>query len=406
MKVGFLGNTNNYPFIIASQLKNLGCEVVMYVDAPASEMLNRPEHYTHNISYPYPRWIIEKLSLRKSHHIHFPQIFERTVLKELNSCDAVILNNYGHRFKNFINPSIPSISMISGSDLEIMAVIENVVNLKLNNEKLKLVPVFLKKLYANFSVNQLRKGIAKASLISYFPEGLVPFGDLILKEIFGNKPFKRFNHLHVVTDGFQYHPPADNKIFRIFSFTRFMWKEPFPPGLNTWENKGNDIMIRSIALFLSKHAMTLDIHLIEKGIHVNQTKQLINELGFSAMVTWHKEMPFKELQGHIINADVVFEQLGTHFISGGFYAMLMGRPVIGNANPMILDRVTGEQTPVCHARTPEEVCNWLQKLISDKSLAESIGKKSRKYVLDNFDIKSESEYFKNYLENIVKTKYD
>ena len=75
MKIGFLGNTNNYPFIIANQMKEMGCEVVMFIDAPPTEMLNRPEHYTHEISYPYPAWIREKLSLRKSVHIHFPQIF-------------------------------------------------------------------------------------------------------------------------------------------------------------------------------------------------------------------------------------------------------------------------------------------------------------------------------------------
>lgn len=405
MKVGFLGNTNNYPFIIASQMKALGCEVVMYVDAPASEILNRPEQYTHDVSYPYPNWIIEKQSLRKSHHTHLPQFFEKSVISELNTCDAVILNDYGHRFKNFINPQIPSISLFSGSDLEIMAVTENVVSLKLNNARLKWVPRFLKKMYARLSVNQLRSAIAKASLISYFPAGLVPFGDRLLHEIFGGRQFNRFSHLHVVTEGYQYYPPAHNNVLRIFSFTRYMWKTPFPPGLNSWENKGNDIMIHGIALFLKQYAKPVDIHLIEKGIHVAETKQLIDELGFAHMVTWHKEMPFKELQDHIIKADVIIEQLGTHFISGGFYAMLMGRPVIGNANPQVLDKLTGQPTPVCQAVTADEVCAWLQKLSTDKNLAERIGQSARQYVLNHFDIRRESEYFKNYLEKITKAKH-
>src|SRR5689334_3557701 len=117
MKIGFLGNTNNYPFIVATQMKEMGCEVVLFVDAPPEDLLNRPEQYTGGIQYPYPGWIKEKLSLRKSLHLHFPHIFERSVIKELNTCDGVILNDFGHRFKNYINPSIPSVSMFSGGDL-------------------------------------------------------------------------------------------------------------------------------------------------------------------------------------------------------------------------------------------------------------------------------------------------
>ena len=404
MKIGFLGNTNNYPFVIASQMREMGCEVVLYVDAPETELLNRPEQYTHEISYPYPEWIKEKFSLRKSMHIHFPQIFERGVIKEINTCDAVILNDYGHRFKNFINPSIPSISMFSGADLEVMGIYENVMKMKLTNDKLKFFPRFLKKLYARFSVNQLRKAISQASLISYFPEGLVPYGDEILKAIFGKKPFKRFSHFHVITKDYQYHPPANNAVFRIFSFTRFMWKKPFPPGINEMENKGNDIMIKGIALFLSTYNKPLDIHLIEKGIHIEETKELIKELGFSNMVTWHKEMPFKELQDHTIHADVIFEQLGTHFISGGLYAMLQGRPLIGNARSEIFDLIAGEKTPVCNATTPEQVCQWLQQLAGNKDLIGAIGKKSRQYVLDHFDIIDETKYFKNFLEDLAAKK--
>ncbi|MEO6537338.1 MAG: hypothetical protein ABIT07_06340, partial [Ferruginibacter sp.] len=191
---------------------------------------------------------------------------------------------------------------------------------------------------------------------------------------------------------------------RIFSFTRFMWKTPFPPGINILENKGNDIMIQGIALFLKTFNKPLDIHLIEKGIHVAETKQLIKELEFSDMITWHKEMPFKDLQKHIIQADVVFEQLGTHFISGGLYAMLMGRPLIGNARHEIFDAITGEQTPVCHACTPEQVCYWLQQLTDNKELIGTIGKKSRQYVLDHFDVMNETKYFKNFLEEITSQK--
>ncbi len=385
-------------------MKALGCEVVLFVDAPKGNILDRPEQFSDTIQYPYPNWIIEKLSLGKSLHMHFPQVFERAVLRELNSCDAVILNGYGHRFKNYIRSAIPSISMFSGGDLEIMADYDNVLQMKLSNAKLTWVPTLLKKAFAKFSVDQLRSGIAGASLVSYFPEGLVPVGDLLLNEIFRNKSFKRFDHLHVRPEGHDYCAPENNEVFRIFNLTRFMWKTPFPPGRSIAENKGNDIMLKGIALFLKTYHKPLNIHFVEKGLHINESKKLIEDLGFADSVTWHKEMPFKELQTHIQKADVVFEQLGTHFISGGFYAMLQGRPVIGNAQPKIFDKLTGEKTPVCHATTAEEVCEWLHKLSGHKELISTIGKSSRQYILNHFDIINETKYFKNFLEELLLPK--
>jgi glycosyltransferase involved in cell wall biosynthesis len=399
-----VGNTNNYAFVIASQLRELGCEVVLYIDAPPGDLLNRPENYSPAAPYPYPGWIIEKPSLTKSLHVYFPNLFEKEVIRNLNTCDAVILNYFAHRYKNFLKPSVISISMFSGTDLEVMADYDSVFKMQSNSPKLRRLPSFIRKKLARFSVNQVRKGIEKASLVSYFPEGLVPAGDKLLKEIFRDKPYNRFNHIHVNTDGHHYSPPPDNKVFRIFSLTRFMWKLPFPPGRSEAENKGNDIMLKGIALFLTTCNKPVDIHFVEKGLHVKETKELIEELGFSHMVTWHQVMPFKDLNEHIRKADVVFEQLGTHYISGGFYAMLQGRPVIGNARPEVFDVITGEKTPVCHATTPEEVCSWLQKLSSDKSLAEDIGKRSRQYILDHFDVQNETRYFKEFIEKKIAAR--
>ena len=404
MKIGFLGNTNNYSFIIASQMREMGCEVVLYVDYPAEVTVNRPEHFSSEIKYPYPEWIKEDLWLRNSLYTHFPNIFSRKVIRELNTCDAVILNDYGHRFKNFIKPSVLSISMFSGGDLEIMADYDNVRNMRMVNPKLRFVPAFIKKAYADFSVNQLRKGISKASLISYFPKGLIPNGEQFLSEIFPGDNYPRFNHFHVITEGFNYVAPPDNDIFRIFSFTRFMWKTPFPPGRTIYENKGNDIMLKGIALFLKTYKKPLDIHFVEKGLHLQESKDLIEELGFSDMVTWHKEMPFHELKDHIGKADVVFEQTGKHYISGGLYAMLMGRPLIGNARPEVFEPLLNEPTPVCHVLTAEDICNWLQKLTTDKALLHSIGLRSREYVLKHFDVRDETLFFKKFIEEKLARK--
>ena len=59
MKIGFLGNSNNYPFRLAQALRALGHDVVFFVDRPRSESRHRPEcHYT-DVPYPYPNWVRE-----------------------------------------------------------------------------------------------------------------------------------------------------------------------------------------------------------------------------------------------------------------------------------------------------------------------------------------------------------
>lgn len=57
MKIGFVGNANNYPFMLARALKRMGHDVRFIVTA--SSRLDRPESRYADISYPYPDWIHE-----------------------------------------------------------------------------------------------------------------------------------------------------------------------------------------------------------------------------------------------------------------------------------------------------------------------------------------------------------
>ena len=62
MKIGFFGNANNVPFMIARALRRLGNEVLFIVDrSPVQswEILNRPENAYNDIKIPYPDWIVD-----------------------------------------------------------------------------------------------------------------------------------------------------------------------------------------------------------------------------------------------------------------------------------------------------------------------------------------------------------
>jgi hypothetical protein len=397
MKVAFLGNVNNHPFIVCKHLRDKGADTVFFVEAHKDYTLFRPES-TGLVKYPYPHWIKETPQFRKSVVMHLPGIFAKKVISEINECDAVILNDFGHRIIPHLRKGIIKICMFTGGDLEIMADYENVRSMKLNNPKLKFVPGFLKKAYARYSVNQLRNAIRKTDLVGYYPFGLNTDGDKILKEIFGGNDYPKYSHWCIMLDGMNYTPPPNNKKIRILNLARFMWKQPFPAGRSINENKGNDIMIAGLGNFLKDHPHSLDIHFIEKGLHVEESKELISQYGFSDSVTWHKEMPLTELLEEIDKADIVFDQLGNHLIGGGIISMAKGRPLIANARPEILEQISEGEIPVCHSTNADNVYEWLTKLVFDEKYRVDVGVRSSRFAFNFMNIKNESEYYYNFIQ--------
>ena len=400
MKIGFIGNINNYPFIIAKKLKDAGHEILFIVDEPASERLHRPEHHIFNITFPYPPWIIEDLFPVNILRLFFPSFFSRSLIKKLNSCDAVILNGLWHGLKTKLRREIPSISILSGADLDVYASYKQFHHFLSSHHKTRLLPAFLLENLASKFVKNHRAGIRVSCCYSYFPAGSIPEGDTILKGIFEGmeKEPVRFNHCHVVTDNIPYTLPPENKPLKIINVARFLWQKPLPPGYNQAEAKGNDIMIRGIGIFLNEHKIRLDIHFIAKGLHVEQTKELIKQYRFGEMVTWHNEVPFSDFMNFLASGDIIFEQLGNHIFTGGLYPMLIGRPVVANGRPEIFEQFTGEKSPLCQARTDEEVKYWLEKLTDDKQLRTDIGLRSREYVLRHFNINDEALFFADELK--------
>jgi len=403
MKVAFLGNVNNHPFIVCKHLKDKGADTVFFVEAHINNTLFRPES-TGLVKYPYPDWIKEVPQFRKSVVMHLPGIFAKKIIREIDQCDAVIVNDYAHRIIPHLRKGIIKICMFTGGDLEIMTDYENVRSMKMTNPKLKLVPGFLKRAYARYSVNQLRNAIKQTDLVGYYPFGLNTDGDKILNEIFGGNDYPKYSHWCIMLDGMNYTPPQSNKKIRVLNLARFMWKEPFPAGRSANENKGNDIMIAGLGNFLKDYPGSLDIHFIEKGLHVQESKDLIEQYNFLESVTWHSEMPLTQLMDEIDKADIVFDQLGNHLIGGGIIAMAKGRPLIANARPEILEQISEGEIPVCHSTNADDVYEWLKKLVFDEKYRIDVGTRSSRFAFDFMNIKNESEYYYNFIQKRMDKK--
>ena len=180
MKVGFFGNTNNYPFMLAQALRELGHDVMFVVTS--QELLNRPESRYPDFLQGYPDWIVDAAQITEWDLITLSPSLAH-VLDVLSTCDSLVLN--------FIGPSLwpllrrPAIALLTGSDLEYYANFAT-VNVRTTNWD----PAYRASAEGQINLNLLREfiqrqreGIREAAAVRYMPRGLVAAGDALLDEL-------------------------------------------------------------------------------------------------------------------------------------------------------------------------------------------------------------------------------
>lgn len=437
MKIGFWGNMNNYPFMIAKCMKEKGYDVLFIVSE--TEKLCRPEYRYQEVPYPYPEWIKEVLDV----DLDFFKSFEHSdnfnkIINELNTCDYVFLNGYAIRFAKYLTSK--HFCILTGSDLTILAnynytdgMYQKKVNNLIQSEKSKgsffaiklidnnyifnffyfLFSIFKIK-YApslqwfvphNFFhtlfflmrykialkqlVNQQRQSIKNAIGFIYGPKGAILDGDRILSEI-GVQENRRLLGLMIDNSLSHYTSPIKKNKIRIFNVARFNWVNGKSVAhFSQIDMKANDIMIKGIAKFYKKHNTSLDLVFVEKGNDIAETKELIKKLKIEHLVTWKKVLTQKEVQEEYKLADIVFDQLGNSVVTmGGLEAMGVGRPLIANARSEIYDKILGQKTEICNAKSADDVLAWLEKLILDETFRINKGKCSYEFVQKHFSVNS------------------
>ncbi|MCI0664154.1 MAG: glycosyltransferase, partial [Acidobacteria bacterium] len=361
MKIGFFGNTNNYPFMIARAVRKMGHEVLFVVNSDIR--LYRPEHRYSDISYPYPDWIRDLGHFRPWDFV-LPTPRRHAAVKTLRKCDAVILNEFGPSLLPLIQK--PAVVLLTGSDLEVYSnfrAIDSVADEAYQKRR------YLPRGVVRYGLNELSKmqraGIRSAEMVNYFVPGLSPMGDALLDEI--GVPVSRRTFFQLTDlDNLILERQQCNNPPRIFCATRLTWKKPISAGMTELDYKGSDIMIRGLAKFVRTTGTPLEIRLVKKGMHVTETLQLVREEGLEPYVTWLDEMTQLQILDEFRQADIVFEQLAKSAIGmAGLDAMAMGRPVIGNGRPEVMEPALGVRMPICQAETPEDVCAQLTRLVSN-----------------------------------------
>lgn len=435
--------------MLALALKQKGYEIIFIVDS--LEKLHRPEGRYNNIAIPYPDWIID-ISPCDLFLINNPLPDDKLKLvkEKLSTCNLLFLTGFNIRFADFLN--IKHICILSGSDLTNLAnytyadeLMDFYINSLIENKKLKLnskevrvaknkrIFRFMQRIYKltplititdkswfmprNFLYNaayllsykcwlysqieRQRQAIKSGVGFVYSPIGLIKDGDALLADIKVDES-KRLMTLMVDTELSNYTAPITAKTIRLFNVARFSWvtnKVNDRIDFSQLDSKGNDVMIKGISAFYHKHKAPLDIVFVKKGDDVDATIELLKIENIEHLVTWKNELSQAEVQQEYKKADIVFDQFATSFVSmGGLDAMAIGRPLIANARAEIFDHVLGEKTEICDAKTPEEVCNWLELLILNEEFRLNKGKASRDFVIKHFYSKNVVKRIETYLE--------
>ncbi len=385
MRIVVFGNTNNYPLRLAQALRQLGQDATLVVDR--REPLHRPESEHPEYLDQYPEWIVDCSDLSEEDYVGpSPRIGK--VVSLLESADALILNSLGPSLLTYVDK--PAIAFLTGSDLSYYANYATIANRAAGYEsefRRSAAARLDSRLWTDF-IRRQREGLLRAIAVSYFHRGMVPSDDVLLDEIGVSDERRMFLYMCRDLPETALEVP-DNPRLRIFCGTRLTWKKPIPPGVSPLDYKGSDIMIRGVGRFHRANRIPFEFRIFEKGLHVEDTKILVEEEGLTDQVTWLSEMPLHRFYEELAAADVCIEQLGESCIGMvGLDAMAIGKPVIGNVHPEIWQRHLKEEWPICHATTAEEVEDHLMRLFTDPSLRRSIGKKARAFVLRHFSPKA------------------
>lgn len=383
----FMGGMNAMPMMYALELKKLGFDVLYFVDAAPRDMLSRPENHYPEISYPYPEWVIEKRLFSQLLLPLFPRFsayYYRWCIYRLTGrkkC-VFILNGFFSSLSPFLFSASRKIALSHGSDLDVWGNTKGVDGLIAGFKKrsfFRFLPTPVAARVIKMIVGRQYEGYRQSDAVLYFPKGFNSAGDTVLQSL--------------VDEGVQYisrHDISDEPLKRctrtfkepgavleIFSGVRFLF-ETFPNG-NPGYNKGNDVIIKGLALYYSRNK-NIRIHFVSKGEDVDAAKALCGKLGIDAAVVWHDEMKLSELLALYQASDICFDQVGAQWIGAvGGYALWLGKPLIANDASLVGSGVWPKENPICSASTAQAVCDWLVKL-ENIGLRREVAEESKRFV--------------------------
>ncbi|MFZ4855514.1 MAG: glycosyltransferase family 4 protein [Desulfuromonadaceae bacterium] len=381
MKIAFVGNANNYPLAVARSMRTQGHQVDFFLVNNPSYPLDNPENRYCEYADGYADWIIDlrpldmwsySASLEKENRANFNLLISR-----LQLYDAFVFNQVAVFLSRYVTK--PIYLLLTGTDLLTFADL-NYSSLRLSlyqNIEDTVERERIKYFYEQRVADQ-RKAIHTCAGFNFFPIGVVPEGDTLIESI-GVTPEKRDSYMVLDTDSIGYAPFKENDIFTITFAARLTWVRDDVSIVTRLDLKGTDIFIKALSILASR-GRTVRVHLFRKGAHVEQTKVMAEQLGVADWIIWHDEVTQAELLESFKTMDVVVDNLESPAIGMvALDALATGRPVIARVADMSGFGVI-EPPPICSAKSPEEVADWIERLMDDNALKEDYARRGRRFV--------------------------
>ena len=152
----------------------------------------------------------------------------------------------------------------------------------------------------------------------------------------------------------------DPKVTTFFSPTRQHWHAA-PVSMQ----KGNDLFLRAAAQ-VAQTDRDFRIILVEWGVDVHRSKELIQELRIEDMVSWIPSLNKAELRQLYCSSDVVVDQFRIPAIGGvTFEAMALGRRVITNLDETQSAEFFGAAPPCLVADSVESCAARILDVLAD-----------------------------------------
>lgn len=405
VKVHVYGNVFNSGFDMTRFLRAKGIDATMFLD-DADGPLKLDAPYSDSPD-GLPSWIRRFLGKPS---LLLPGPETRQLIREFSCCDVALVNGFGPILASLAR--VPFVFFSLGFDL-------NILDFRLQSKAVVrsrprwAVPRHLAGLVTH--------SMAQKAALANAQRVLVMMGYQIRPYVEKYGLAAKMTKARMAWDTDRHCPDTAGADLRaryathdvvLFMVARHEWK-------CVWNDlKGNDRFIRAYARFVRTKRPSALLVMIEKGVDVQASRDLVEELGIADQVEWVREMTREAVRGYesLPNCVVVDQFFHAEWYRkfptdceralcglgfAGLEALSAGRPLI----TMFSDEAfyNGESPPILSASTEDEIYERLVQV--DKMSAEErriLGEAGRAFVRKWHDWRNATQLYIDALEDAVR----
>jgi hypothetical protein len=388
MKAVVVGSMNCMPTEYAILLRKYCSEVVHYYDADENDTLSNPViRWGGNSSIKTQGLSIRKIMLH--HHLSYllPRILHPFLLAQIRSADLLLLSGPNISLARLVDKTEKKVVALSyGNDISLycnpdwpqMSVAE-IAGVK------RAISPMLRWLKSAFVKLQIA-GLNSCTHYSYFIQGMDIETDGLLDHILvvKDKPI-RLPRYSINIDDLEREEYKDQLAHLVDTY-RIVFPVRFSECNELLGNKGWRLLFDGIKDYKKVAGKRFKCICFRKG-DFRTAIDYAKRLGIEDVIEWYDTVSFDTIVQYYRSADVIVEQLGSHWIGQGLYAMVLGKPVIGRC----ATERQGEFFKASGLLFTEDVDSLVSHLkrCEDKTYRENIGERSRDFVLKNASIEIE-----------------